>query len=381
MKVFQVFVLLFVGSTCLFSCKKDEPTYWSEPEPSTIELVWYQSYESETKEDAEKGLLWTLSFLGAALEDESACRWNSDTLIVDAEKLGIADKGQEAMYSLFSIIRNAEEYQKKGAFDLGRFVALTMLSSNHYYKITGVPKTLEEWMAQVPENKNLYAITESTVSVADRLIALNDSAEKGLSNQFIAYEGFLDTTNHSFELKEYEVFDIMPNGQMRFAIYGLDGKLKTAADEVYSLGGKPAKCLWCHETNINPNFANSPDVFGFKTVEAFNNQVSDWQTWLEAFKSDLQPIIDFSEKQDHTYAELLYIGFMEPNAARIAQEWGMSESEVKTMLTSFETHDHEEFSFMQALYFRHLIDALGPFKTIEVPIDAREASANEPNLL
>ena len=35
--------------------------------------------------------------------------------------------------------------------------------------------------------------------------------------------------------KEYEVFDIMPNGQLRFAIYGLDGKLKTAADEVYSL--------------------------------------------------------------------------------------------------------------------------------------------------
>ncbi len=376
-RVIYIAVLLML----VFSCKKEEPTYWSEPEPSTIKLVWYQSYESETKEDAEKGLLWTLSFLGAALEDESACRWNGDTLIVDAEKIGIAIKGQEAMYSLFSIIRNSEEYQANGAFDLGRFVALTLLSSNHYYKITGVPETLEEWMAQVPENKNLYAITESTVSVADRLIAMNDSAEKGLSDQFIAYEGFLDTTNHSFELKEYEVFDIMPNGQLRFAIYGLDGKLKTAADEVYSLGGKPAKCLWCHETNINPNFANSPDVFGFKSVEAFNNQVSDWQSWLEAYHQILNPSIDFSEKQDHTYAELLYIGFMEPNAARLAQEWGMSELEVKTTLTSFETHDHEEFSFMQALYFRHLIDSLGPFKTIEVPIDAREASANEPNLL
>ena len=95
----------------------------------------------------------------------------------------------------------------------------------------------------------------------------------------------------------------------------------------------------------------------------------------------MNPTIDVLEKQDHTYAELIYIGFMQPNAARLAQEWGMSESEVKTKLTSFETHDHEEFSFMQALYFRHLIDVLGPFKTIEVPIDARDASVNEPNLL
>jgi hypothetical protein len=376
-KVIYIAVFLML----VFSCKKEQPTNWPEPEPSTIKLVWYKSYETETKEDVEKGLLWTLSFLGAALEDESAYRWSGDTLIVDAEKIGIADDGREALNSLFLIIRNSEEYQANGAFDIGRFVALTLLSSNHYYKITGVPETLEEWMAQVPENKNLYAITESTVSVADRLIFMNDSAEKGLSDQFIAYEGFLDTTNHSFELKEYEVFDIMPNGQLRFAIYGLDGKLKTAADEVFSLGGKPSKCIWCHEININPNFANAPDVFGFKSVESFNNQVSDWQTWLKAFKSDLNPTIDVLEKQDHTCAELLYIGFMQPNASRLAQEWGMSESEVKTMLTSFETHDHEEFSFMQALYFRHLIDALGPFKTIEVPIDAREASANEPNLL
>lgn len=376
-----VFALLIIVLVVFSSCNRKEPAPYPQPVSSTLKLVWYQSFETETKEDAEKGLLWTLSFLGAALEDESAYRWNGDTLIVDAEKIGIADRGQEAMYSLFSIIRNADEYQEKGAFDMGRFVALTLLSSNHYYKITGVPETLEEWMAQVPENEHLFAITASTVSIADRLIAMNDSTNKSISDHFISYEGFLDSSGQSFDLKEYEVFDIMPNGQMRFAVYDLDGRLKTAADSVYSLGGKPAKCLWCHEMNINPNFANAPDVFGFKSVTAFNNQVSDWQTWLDAFRQNLSSQIDLTQKVDHEYAELLYIGFMEPNAARLAQEWGMSESDAKAKLTAFETHDHEEFSFMQALYFRSQVDAFAPFSVMEVPISAREASNNEPNLL
>jgi hypothetical protein len=375
------FISLFIGLVYFSSCKRDEPSPWPEPVITTIKLVWYQSYESENKADVEKGLLWTLSFLGANLEDETAYGWNGDTLTVDAEKLGLADEGLEPMLSLFNIMRNSEEYEANGAFDMGRFAALTLLSSNHYYKITGVPKTLEEWMAQVPSNKNLYAITESTVSIVDRLISMNDSSNKSFGDHFIAYEGFLDTADQSFELKEYEVFDIMPNGQMRFAIYGLDGKLKTAADEVYSLGGKPSKCVWCHETNINPNFANAQDVDGFKTVDQFNNEVADWQSWLDTYKQTLNPSFEMLEKQDHTFAELLYIGFMQPNATRLAAEWNMTKSEVENKLNSIETHNHEEFSFMNGLYFRHLIEAFGPFEVISVPFDAREASINEPNLL
>jgi hypothetical protein len=87
------------------------------------------------------------------------------------------------------------------------------------------------------------------------------------------------------------------------------------------------------------------------------------------------------EKQDHTFAELLYIGFMQPNATRLAAEWNMTKSEVENKLNSIETHNHEEFSFMNGLYFRHLIEAFGPFEVISVPFDAREASINEPNLL
>lgn len=373
--------VLFMLVTVIFSaCKRDEPSPWPPPISSTVKLVWYQNYDSETREDVEKGLLWTLSFLGAALEDESAYNWTGDTLTISSEKIGMSEEGLDHFNSLFSILRNSDEYNTNGAFDLGRFVALTLLSSNHYYKITGVPETLEEWMKQVPENKDLYAITQSTVSIADRLIAMNDSASKSVSNHFVSYEGFLDTSNQSFELKEYEVFDIMPNGQLRFAIYDLNGQLKTSADSVYSFGGKPAKCLWCHETNINPNFANSSDVFGFKTVDDFNNEVTDWQTWLDAFRQNFNPSFDWSQKEDHVYAELLYIGFMEPNVERLAHEWGRTLLEAQNRLEGIEIHDHEEFSFMRALYFRHQIDSFAPFSVIEVPISAREASYNEPNL-
>ena len=67
-----------------------------------------------------------------------------------------------------------------------------------------------------------------------------------------------------FDLAEFDLIDLMPNGQLRYAVYGLDGVLLPYSSSDYGLAGKPAKCMWCHEGIISPLFTNNQEVLHHK---------------------------------------------------------------------------------------------------------------------
>jgi hypothetical protein len=92
--------------------------------------------------------------------------------------------------------------------------------------------------------------------------------------------------------------------------------------------------------------------------------------------------VDFRRTEDHTYAELLYLSFAEPSAARLALEWNMPEEKVQALLAGVKTHAQHERKYLgDRLYDRAEIDRFAPYQTIRVPSQTREAGGYEPNLI
>lgn len=177
----------------------------------------------------------------------------------------------------------------------------------------------------------------------------------------------------------HEVFDVMPNGQLRFAVYDASGHLAPAAPVSRSRAGKPSKCLWCHESKALPLFASSPDVKVLLTSPEFHQLIDSANTLLTQYRNLLFSDVNYEDRQAHTQSKLLYINFMESSANTIAREWGWEESKVRLLLQGFPSHEHGEFPQLGKLYYRRWVDSLVPFSTLEVPRSIREPSENEPN--
>lgn len=353
-------------------------------ERNRVNLRWVKSYPDESKEKVTTGLAWGLSFLGAALPKgaiKQAAIWKDESRFeLDISRLGISAEQRTAWQELLKAIKQSDEYQKKGAMDVGRFIALTINSSNHYYALTGVDRDYTSFRKRFSFRDSLAAIVESGVSPGDRLIEVARGNEMS-TVAFVAQEGAGSIEAGTFSASEYEVFDVMPNGQLRFAIYDSQGQLKTAADPLATLAGKPAKCLWCHEINVQRPFYAKTNIAGFYTVAGFEKVVAEKTAIIQAARQKLKSDIDFSRTQDHTELELLYISFMEPSAERLALEWGLTTVQVQTILAGIATHDHVEFTFLRNLYHRRDVDHLAPYEVLRVPEDAREKSIYEPDFL
>ncbi|TAE79986.1 MAG: hypothetical protein EAY81_10800 [Bacteroidetes bacterium] len=368
-------------STC-----KHEPEVLPMPQAALdkygLTLRWNKGYASETKQMAETGFLWALSFLGAELPKgafNQAVVWDNNNLIVNFSKLGFNEQGLQALSTLVVHFKQSEEYQKKGAIDLGRFIALTLNSSYHYYAIVGMPKTFQEFKQGKVLDSKRFAATNSSISLVDRIIELPDSNNTDYKKSaYIANECEGRIKEGKGQTAYIEVKEQLPNGQFRFAIYNNSGGLLSSSK---GPAGKPAKCLWCHEINIQPLFAEQTDEPGFYSGEMFNYIVNRDFLRLKNYRKTLQSDIDFTRRQDHEYTELLYISFMEPNAERLALEWGMSLDLVKEKLIGLPTHKHSEFEYLGELYFRDEIDKLAPFLSLKPPTSAREESLYEPNLI
>jgi hypothetical protein len=374
--IFVILLVLFVASC------KHEP-FVPKDDPLKINLVWNKSYSDETQAKVDTGLLWTFSYLGAEFQSGSFERgfvWDGGLLKADFSKLGFSPNAEESITKVISAMKQSEEYKVNGGVDLGRFVSFTLLSSANYYAITGVPATLTEFLSTTEFQEKPTAIMKSGVSVGPRIVYLPQSTVAP-ALKFMAQEGMFDSANATIEVQEHEVFDVMPNGQLRFAIYDGAGDLIQAADPVFSFGGKPSKCLWCHESNVNPNFNNSPSHPAFTSVGEFNQNIADYKEVLRPWRESLSSDLDFGKSQHHTYAELLYIGFMEPTVYRLASEWAMSETEVQNRLVNLTKYDHPEFEFFQGCYPRKDVDLLAPFEIIMVSDWAREPSNSiEPSI-
>jgi hypothetical protein len=349
----------------------------------SIDLRWIQSYEDETKADVKTGLEWTLSFLGAALpaRGPDPLSWRGEVLTLHLDYAGIDSSVLPRWQRLLALMKASEEYRATGALDIGRFVAMTLCSANHYYALTNASTDYERARANRSFAAERVAIVESGVSLGSRRLEIAEGATLA-DIAFVAHEGTGAISQDTLVPEERELLDVMPNGQLRFALYGADGALKPVADPKLTAAGKPAKCLWCHETHLLRPFYARTSVPGYVSIGDFEQRIARRMDDLRAARSTLVSRIDFARQQDHTYAELLYLAFYEPSAERVAREWGVPVARVQETLSRLPTHAREEFDFLgQRLYRRADVDALAPYDVLEPPTDPREPSSYEPDLL
>ncbi len=355
-----------------------------QPDDLQINLRWVKGYPSETKDDVIIGLAWSLSFLGGSVPGGSlnpAIEWRNETRFnLSLDKVGFNEEARVAWKSIIDTLKNSEEYKVQGGIDIGRFITLTLNSTNHYYALTGAKQRYSEFRAKYDFDEKKAGIVKSTIALGNRVIEIS-KAEQFNEIAFIAAEGEGSLPLNQFEQQEFEVLDFMQNGQLRFALYDLNGNLKTAASKSLTVAGKPAKCLWCHETSLIPPFEDDNQLTGYYSTEEFKDILADRMTLVKAYRDKLESQI-FLAIPNHTKAELLYLSFMEPSIERLALEWGISVNEIEKKLNDLPTHAHHEFSYLgDKLFDRGDIDHLAPYKNIEIPSDPRNHSAYEPDFI
>lgn len=381
-KAVYIFVVLIIA---IQSCKRDPELQQPVTAPDlSLNLKWNKAYATQTPAMVEEGLVWCFSFLGATLPVNSypkGLQWKSSSIVaIDLSELGFNNTALNAFAALIPQFKASTEYKQTGSVDIGRFVMLTLNSSNHYYKITGAKERYHEFESSFSYDSIKAAFIESSVSKGQRLIRL---ATGNLVSKwgFVAASGHGSLPDNTFHESEHEVLDIMPNGQFRVAIYDENNELATAADSMYTFAGKPAKCLWCHEVQLKITYDGKTSVPGYYPIDSFQAIIRRKQVVLDGYRSGLSSRLNYTNWRDHTLMELLYISFMEPSAGRLANEWNMSEEQVKNRLVGLQTHLHDEFLYLGDLYYRKDVEQYAPFTGVRPPDHTRELSSYEPDLI
>jgi hypothetical protein len=352
-----------------------------------IKLRWIKSYPNQSRSNVDTGLFWALSFLGAKLPaDATIISWDGSIVTVDLDAAGVAETTKPAWKKLLHILEFSDEYRKMGGIDIGRFISLSLCSSYQYYALTEVSPTYAEFRARHEFAPRQVAIVESAVAHGNRLIEVG-KLDAINSVVFVAFEGAGSLKDHSFQKADIETLDLMENGQLRFGLYDLEGHLKAATTPALTAAGKPSKCLWCHETNLQPPFRNVTDLDGYYSTKAFKEFVASATRVVASYRKTLASKVDFTALQDHSNAAALYLSFAEPTASRLASEWNIPLDRVRQLLASrnLQTHPHSEAIdddiLGDDLYNRNDVDSLAPYAAIRGPSDMREASDYEPDLL
>lgn len=352
----------------------------------TIQLRWPKAIPNEEWKHVRKGLIWGMSHLGAQLQAgsfDSAVRMvEPNVFSLNLMALGFPVSAHQPLAGILDSLKKTDEYQRFCGIDLGRFMVLTVHSPAHYYRITGAEKDLKTFKRKYKFNKNerSFAVIHSSVAAGQRLIRYVPS-KNPLEMAFLAEEGTGDLQRGNFKREETEVMAVMPNGQLRFAIYDGDGYLISATNPALSNAGKPGKCMWCHESSTNILYEFTPDVKGYVTSQTFVNDMSSLQADIVDWRNQLDLDLDYREVNDHITHELYYTSFMEPSALRLAKEWEMSMPQVQKRLEGLPTHTHEEFKNLGELYHREAVDARSPFPPTVVPGSVREYAEYEPDFL
>jgi len=380
---------LLVGVS-VFGCagcsRTDHPPPARDPS-LVIKLRWIKSYPGQSRSNVEMGLYWALSFLGAQLPaDAAVLSWDGTLVTLDLNAAGVAQARKPAWRKLLQVLESSEEYRMMGGIDIGRFVFLSLCGSYQYYALTGASPSYAEFRARHTFAPRQVAIVESAVAHGNRLIEVAKGDDFD-SVAFVAFEGAGSLQNHSFQKADIETLDLMENGQLRFGLYDPQGHLKAATTPALTAAGKPSKCLWCHEINLQPPFKNVTDLEGYYSTKEFRALVASAAGVIAAHRKTLESKVDFKGLQDHSHAEALYLSFAEPTASRLASEWNIPLARVEQLLASrnLKSHPHSEAIdddiLGDGLYDRNEVDSLAPYAAIRGSSDMREASSYEPDLL
>jgi hypothetical protein len=343
----------------------------------TIKLRWHKAYPSENWTMVREGLRWTLSYVGATLPkgsfDQAVPFNDSATVTLNLSKVGFSETALVALDTIVERIKRTEEYQQTGFIDLSRFVVLLIGVSENYYAITGVATTLDEFIIKHQlEHPLQFGVTKSAVGNHHRRIEFLGDTTDVMNYAFIAVESSGSLDSGTFHAEAFETFDIMPNGQLRFAVYDAQGKLIEGSPKKLGEAGKPAKCMWCHEIQIASLFVPNVAVAGMLTNEDFTFWRSAFQRNLDTYRAQLQDDLDYTKTQDHTFMELLYISFMEPSPIRLGNEWGVSPERAQQRMEQAPDHEYQEFPHLGKLYYRYYADSASGAKSLPIPVSVRE---------
>jgi hypothetical protein len=346
-------------------------------EQNKIVLIWNKGYEGQTGADVMRGMIWTFSWLGAELPEgsftSSVMSTDSIHFTVNFESLGFTDRAQTVLRKLCDSIRSSEEYKERGGIDIGLFSMITLGTSSNYYEIVGAPLKLDDFRQKYKLDSSVYTFGVTTSGIAEGHRLIHFSKDTSLFNYgFMAMEGKGSLDSGTFEASHYECFDVMPNGQLRFMIYDEKGQLVDGTPAEFGEAGKPAKCLWCHETSIQPLFIDNRPVSGMLTNEGFIAYRDSMQASLQRYRFSLKSDMNYENHQEHTLAELLYITYMEPTALHIAHEWGTTEQRVRDILKTEKSYPFEEFDYIGIVYSRRDVMRYDLRSTIAIPESARE---------
>lgn len=369
----RLFSVVFLTNLLLVGCTADKLPLDSSPLDIRLKVHYHPTLLPD-QQAVTIGIQWVLSYLGAALTPQqwqAATQWEGKQFLkIDLAKVGFSTEAEQALQSIVQTIHSNPAYQKKNSIDIGRFVMLTFGSSYHYYQITGIATDYSQFINLHPLNP-IPLVTlqpqQSSVTPDTRTIFIADNFRSLSQIAFVAQEG------QGSQLTS-EVFDYMPNGQPRFAIYDALGQLKSSANSFTNIAGKPAKCMWCHESGIQPNFATQTTP----TLDTFNFTINQKQHFLDSIRQDLNTVVDFDQKQAHQLAELLYITFMQPTLERLMAETGQDSSTLTNLLQFSPTYTSTEHPTLGTSYDRIDVDALLLPTTLPIPESAREQSAYEP---
>lgn len=348
----------------------------------SVELHWTPGLLMNDQSNLETGISWTMSSLGASLPRGSLSRglvWqNENVFVLNFKEMGFSQNALRAIRRILRELKESEEFIENGHLELGRLMTLMLNSSFHYYEITQAPKTIAEFRSLYRFNDKRVTVVNSTISTSHRLLEVADADVYAQIAHIGSESGEDFLPNKRFEPTEFEVLDLMPNGQLRYAIYGEDGRLKPFANENLTAAGRPTKCMWCHEVVIQPFFSTNAvlDTDSTLTQDEFLEIRGIQMGWVTDYRLQLDSDLDFNNTGDHQFMEWIYEDFLEPDAAYLATEWGLRLDQVATILAALVPHSRNG---IPGYYHRKDVDSLAPFGSVRVPESGRERSDYEPN--
>ncbi len=366
----QIVIILLITS-----CASEN--YSDLIETNTTLNLKFNTYQTGTNTSARIGLDWALSQIGASktVASFNGITQQENIFTIDYEQLGFNENAKNQLEKLHQKIKNSQEYKTTNAIDLGRYVALIIGASEHYYKINNVPENINVILDNYTLQPSKGYVDNSLISNKHRIVEFSEQNE--LNQLFLATE----VAPNTGEILEYETIEIMKNGHLKFGIFNANGIRKNNATPTISSAGKPGKCMWCHESKISQLFSVQNDFSGYLSYLELQDTLVNFNENLIEKQLALFNGVDFSQHQNHTKMELLYISFMEPSIEVLSKEWNLSISQTQNKLQNLTTHLHEEFAFLGELYHRNEVEEFAPFTSLAISTSVREASVIEVNYL
>ncbi len=350
-----------------------------------IHLRWAPAYPGDSHTRVAQGVRWVLSLLGAQVPPESkgaVVTWLSPQVFrLDLSAAGFPAHAMPPLRHVCDLLRASGEFSARGSVDVGRFVMLTLNTSAHYYAVTGMPATWQAFHALHGPLVHEAHVLKSLVAYGQRRLR-GVAAQSGADIAWVAEEGPGDLRAGTFAWHEREVIDVMANGQLRFGVYDVSGQLRPWADPQHSAAGKPTRCMFCHESGVEPMWLPGAAGGGGMSQAAFNKLQSDQRWLLSDLRATRPSLLRYDIADEHSQGELLYVAFAEPTAARLAAEWGLPLPDTLLRLKGLETHHELVYHAWTApSYDRRQVDLVSPYGVVRVPTHATLQSSYEPDLL